>query len=234
MTEYELPPHRELRPQRHEAARLQLEEVVAKARPLRFRSRRWLAVAVIAPVAIGGASAAAALVSKGPVPRSPNGTLELGHAPDFVSVIGRNGKVVGYAPRADIVSPATRGPLTRPLGGVVPVYGRDLKTLVGHLYPGVGFVPLGSSPASEPCVPVTDNQGETYPCQAAEVTVPDGVGEPTPTAAAELSRLGLFAQVVYVESSSVPPGHVVAVEPATGTAVDARSTIIVQSSSGSK
>jgi hypothetical protein len=226
MTECELP-------ERHEAARLQLEEVVTKARPLRFRSRRWLAIAVLVPVVFGGASAAATLVSKGPVPRSPSGGLELNHAADFVSVIGRDGKVVGYAPRADVVAPSTPGPLRRPLGGVVPVYGPDLKTLAGHLYPGIGFVPLGSSPASVPCVPVTDNQGETYPCQAAKVTVPDVVGEPTPTAAAELSRLGLFAQVMYVQSSSVPPGHVAAVEPGTGSAVNVRSTIIIQSSSGS-
>lgn len=38
---------------------------------------------------------------------------------------------------------------------IVPVYGRDLKTLVGYMYPGKGFVPLGESPHSVPDLPQT-------------------------------------------------------------------------------
>lgn len=33
----------------------------------------------------------------------------------------------------------------------VPAYARDLKTLVGHMYPDRGFVPTGTDPATVPC-----------------------------------------------------------------------------------
>jgi hypothetical protein len=34
------------------------------------------------------------------------------------------------------------------------VYGDDLKTIVGYMYPARGFVPLGTDPESVPAIPV--------------------------------------------------------------------------------
>ena len=76
----------------------------------------------------------------------PNGELELSHAPDFVGV-SSDGKVVGYAPRAYIIG-SSKGPLDEKLGSVAPVYGSNLTTEVGHLYPGIGYVPNGVSPTT--------------------------------------------------------------------------------------
>lgn len=36
-----------------------------------------------------------------------------------------------------------------------PVYARDMKTLVGHMYVGRGFIPEGADPNSIPCLPAT-------------------------------------------------------------------------------
>ena len=38
---------------------------------------------------------------------------------------------------------------------VVPVYAADLRTLVGHMYPNKGFVPIGTSPAGVPDFPTS-------------------------------------------------------------------------------
>jgi hypothetical protein len=92
----------------------------------------------------GNASTASPL-SKGPLPDNAwneDGTLNWAVIPDFISVT--NGDAIGGWVRATDVLP-TDGSF--PLPDVVAVYGDDLTTLVGHMYPDVGFVPLGSDPA---------------------------------------------------------------------------------------
>ncbi len=77
-------------------------------------------------------------------------------APEYIATVGHSQKVVGYIPKIDIERSvaAGRGPMN---GGsysptvsssVLPVYNKHL-TLVGHMYTGLGFVPLGQSVADE-------------------------------------------------------------------------------------
>jgi hypothetical protein len=108
----------------------------------------------------------------GPIPNSAwqsDGKIDLSQVPDFVLALGRSGQgVVGYIPKAQLfpTSSAPRNeaasPLTGPFSGptsptaadiaalyaqsILTVYGPDLTTVVGHMYPQVGFVPLGETP----------------------------------------------------------------------------------------
>ena len=54
----------------------------------------------------------------------------------------------------------------------------------------------------------------TYPCVTQ--ALPNVVGEYTPTAAAEISSLGIGDNVVNVHSATVPPGHIVSISPPAG------------------
>jgi hypothetical protein len=110
-------------------------------------------------------------VTAGTVPQSaftPGGGVDLSQVPDFISALGPNGQVVGYIPKSQMfpapASPssqantapsASSGPTPNPTAAdmaasnaklIYTVYGSDLKTVVGHIYPGVGFVPVGQAP----------------------------------------------------------------------------------------
>ncbi|MDP9334886.1 MAG: S1C family serine protease, partial [Actinomycetota bacterium] len=61
--------------------------------------------------------------------------------PDYVAVGGHD-VVFGYVNKADMYGPNTQ---------LLPVYACDLKTVVGHLVSGTGFVPLPGTPL--PSVP---------------------------------------------------------------------------------
>jgi hypothetical protein len=118
---------------------------------------------------------------------------------------------------------------------------------------GVGLVLVGirSTPSTRPspfsavatptsssttaCPPESVVEGtttRTVPCPSVSVTLPDVVGMSTPTAAGELSGLGVFVEVVNVASSTVPNGHVVATSPGAGSSVAARSTVTIGNSLG--
>ncbi len=74
--------------------------------------------------------------------------------PDFVSVLTRDGEQIAGVVDNTLLD-----------GGVNPltVYASDLTTVVGHLYAGVGFVPLGEQPpvivCDEPSVTVSQPDG---------------------------------------------------------------------------
>jgi hypothetical protein len=138
---------------RHHAARRQLVDVANGSTRLGWRFGRGVTVSVAIGLAVaGGASATAFLPSKGPVPSSSNGSIDWGKVPDFISVVS-DGKTVGYAPRGYVIGNPPGTKQSTDLGAnAVPVYARDLSTLVGHVYPGVGFVPVGESPWSVPCM----------------------------------------------------------------------------------
>lgn len=90
------------------------------------------------------------------------GALDLTQVPDFVSTLGRDGSVVGYVSRDRIIDPSAgkRDVLGRPIAGTWPVYAEDLETVVGHLVPDRGFVPIGVDPASVPAADVRVGPGE--------------------------------------------------------------------------
>jgi hypothetical protein len=94
----------------------------------------------------------------GPIPPAAylaNG-IDAALVPDFVPVWDRDGTTVaGYIPKAYILGPTLPTVTSsRPEGGIAPVYADDLTTLVGHMYPDRGFVPLGVDPNSIPTIPV--------------------------------------------------------------------------------
>jgi hypothetical protein len=171
---------------------------------------------------------------------SVGGPISFAHgkvkAPDFIAVIGK-GKIAGYVASAYLF-PLT--PNDSHAGEVAPVYARNLHTLVGHEYPGVGFVPLGASWTSLPCtteeITAAPANGEvlttSIACPSTSETVPNVVGLVTPTAMGMLSSQSLTPDITYMRSASVAVGHIVSITPAPGTKVHARSIVTVVSSLG--
>ena len=179
--------------------------------------------------------------TRGTVPTSSNGAIDSKQIPDFISALGRNGEIVGYIPRTYLLPAQANEPASSKVGGVAPVYASNLKTLVGHFYPGVGFVALGTSPASQPCIPEQTTLSRaangqtvvsTIACPSTIETVPNIVGTYLPTAMGQLSSESLQANISYVHSSSDGEGYVMSVTPVSGSKVPARSVLTVVSSLG--
>jgi hypothetical protein len=170
--------------------------------------------------------------TKGGMPDDPPKGAPYDKIPDYLSVYIGPGKL-GYTPKAYLAAPngASNAPL---LGRVAPVYASNLTTLLGHEYPGIGFVRLGSSPWTQPCR-VENVMGRTtsgtvistIPCPSTTFVLPDVDGMVTPTAVGELSGLGVSVVIVNVHSASITPGHIVSTSPAGGTTVHARQPVIV-------
>jgi hypothetical protein len=124
-----------------------------------------LAVGVVLLLMAGGCSP---LSSKGTMPPpGANGEADPSAAPDFIAVAGRDGGIAGYIPK-HFLFPEPTTTTGIPVQPDWPVYADDLRTLVGHMVAGKGFVPLGVDPATVPGFPV-----EVGPSAAAPV------GEPT-------------------------------------------------------
>ena len=101
------------------------------------------AAIVAASVAAGGCGASP---TRGPIPddaRDANGQVDRSRAPDFIPALGHRGEVVGYVSKHHALPDPADADLD-----AVPVFTEDLRTLVGHMVAGRGFVPLGSDPAS--------------------------------------------------------------------------------------
>jgi hypothetical protein len=109
-----------------------------------------LVVLTVAVVIAAGAANGGPL-TKGPIPSQAiqNGAFDKALIPDFIPALDRNGQVAGYV--AKDLAIADGAPTDSP----IPVYAADLTTLVGHMYSGRGFVPLGTSPDSVPVIPAT-------------------------------------------------------------------------------
>lgn len=171
--------------------------------------------------------------TKGGMPYDPPKGPPYDKVPDYLSVDIGPGKI-GYTPKAYLTAPngTTNAPL---LGRVAPVYASNLTTLLGHEYPDIGFVPLGSSPWTQACqVAMVYGRtasgtltSTTIPCPSTLVVLPDVNGMVTPTAVGELSGLGISVVIQNVDSTSVPPGHIVSTNPAGGSTVHARQQVIV-------
>ena len=122
----------------------------------RLDARRGIvAVAIFAALVV--AIASCSLPSKGPIPPQayrPDGQIDASLVPDFVPALGRDGEVAGYVPKAYVIgSGGITHMIGAPTGDVAPVYAEDLRTLVGHMVPGKGFVPLGVDPDLVPPIP---------------------------------------------------------------------------------
>lgn len=106
-----------------------------------------LSVAVVVSAALAGGPQ----LTKEPIPPEAveNGAFNKALIPDFIPALDRHGQVAGYVAR-DLAIPDGA-----PLNGPMPVFADDLKTLVGHMYPGRGFVALGESPDLVPVIPAT-------------------------------------------------------------------------------
>lgn len=232
----QLPPQRELRPERRTAARSQLEQY-AKGWRERIAQRwgRWAAVLGLGVglAVAGGAAASTIYLTKGPVP-TVNGRIDIQRVPDFISVTS-GGRIVGYVPRKYVLPSRLQTTTGSLIGQVAPVYGPDLKRLVGHMYPGVGFVPIGQNPSSVPCRPVFisgNGTTSTIPCPSVSETVPDVVGLATPTGVGKVQAAGLEPVPENEHSSAVPNGQIVGTSPPAGTKLSARSPVIIFNSLG--
>lgn len=120
--------------------------------------RRTVAAISVASAALILAAAAVSAGAPGPTKGSvPEAAMRAGEdidmslVPDFVATSGPTGDIVGYVATTDLVPRAVS--VGRPQARVIPVFGEDLQTLVGHLYPSKGFVPLGVDPAMIPEIP---------------------------------------------------------------------------------
>ena len=107
-------------------------------------AHRFARVALFTTVlAIAGCSPFA---SKGTMPPpGSDGQVDPSSAPDFIAVTGPGADIAGYARKEDVLQPGT---------GPIPVYGEDLRTVIGQMIPGKGFVPRGVDPGTVPDIPV--------------------------------------------------------------------------------
>jgi hypothetical protein len=207
---------------------------------LRASHRRMLlsgSVSVVALiVALGVVTNGFGLLSvsgptKGGMPFSPGRGVPYDTLPDYLSVAIGPGEI-GYTPKAYVATPT--GPRNDSLlGRAAPVYASNLTTLLGHEYPGIGYVRLGASPWTQPCRIEHVYEGttmSTIPCQSTTLVLPNVVGMVTPTAVGELSGLGVDVVVKNVRSRLIPVGHIVSTSPDGGATVHARQSVIVDNS----
>jgi hypothetical protein len=125
------------------------------------RSSRVVAAVVAAAAALvalayeTGTSGSSESPTIGSIPSSAftNDGLDGSKMPDFVGVLDRSGNVAGYVSKEDLLppEPGTAAPIDAPL----PVVDESLTRVVGHLYPGRGFVAVGESAGEVPPVAVT-------------------------------------------------------------------------------
>jgi hypothetical protein len=131
--------------------------------PVSRRDRRFGAVpltriliaGVIASIIVGVTFAVSLAGSpaptKGPIPPNAwtaNG-VDKSLVPDYIPALDQAGNQVGYVSKDLAIT--NGAPPTQP----IPVYASDLQTIVGYMYPGRGFVPLGTSPDAVPTIVVT-------------------------------------------------------------------------------
>lgn len=130
---------------------------------MKARSHPFIRVATVAAmVAVAVAACAFSLTTgtKGTMPPpGPNGEIDASAVPDFVAVAGPVG-IAGYVAKEAVLGAGE---------STWPVYGSDLRTVVGHMVPNRGFVPLGVDPGSVPTFDVRVNPAEPPASLAAGV-----------------------------------------------------------------
>jgi hypothetical protein len=120
---------------------------------MKSKAVRALMLAVVIVVA-----ACSGAASKGtmPPPSGPHGVVDPSGVPDFVAVAGRDDGIAGYVAKEAILQASDQ---------TWPVYADDLRTVVGQLVPGKGFVPAGVDPATVPDVQVSVAPSIASPAQ---------------------------------------------------------------------
>ena len=128
-------------------------------RATRFLHRLWAGRAtavILALVALSACGSEApeltptqAVISftRGPVPdsaRLADGSIDLSQVPNFIPAVSGD-RNVGWIWSADVMPPPGEDRVE-----IVPVYADDLRTVVGRMFPDVGFVPLGSEDEALP------------------------------------------------------------------------------------
>lgn len=86
-------------------------------------------------------------LTRGPIPdsaRRANGSIDMSQVPDFIPAADGD-RIAGWIASSDVLPGA--GDARRE---TIAVYADDLVTVVGHMYPEVGFVALGSEAALLP------------------------------------------------------------------------------------
>jgi hypothetical protein len=109
----------------------------------------------------------------GPVPNAPSGGTttaeDMAAMPDYIPVTCKSGTGIGgWIKKTDMLSSPT--PLRPDLAQNAPahsdpVYADDGTTVVGHMYPARGFVPLGTDPETVPTIPI-ESKGLDTPTTA--------------------------------------------------------------------
>lgn len=91
--------------------------------------------------------------TKGTLPPADiSGEIDAASVPDFIVVWDNVGRMAGYV-RKELV-----------LGGIDgdwPVYASDLVSVVGHMVPNKGFVPLGIDSSTVPEMPIDAGSSPT-------------------------------------------------------------------------
>lgn len=106
-------------------------------------------LAVVAVLVLVACAACRPDATKGTMPpANANGEVDPGRVPDFIAVAGRDDGIAGYVPRRFLLPDPSSAPVSA--DEAWPVYAADLQTLVGHMVPDRGFVPLGVDPATIP------------------------------------------------------------------------------------
>lgn len=109
------------------------------------------------------AAACSPVGTKGTMPSGgPNGEVDVGAAPDFIAVAGQDRDIVGYVPK-QYLFPEPTALAELPHDEAWPVYAEDLRTLIGHMVQGKGFVPLGVDPNTVPGRPVQQGPSPAPP-----------------------------------------------------------------------
>ena len=113
---------------------------------MRTKRRSTCTILLTALVAVAVFAGCSPFASKGTMPPpGPDGEVDPSSAPDFLAVAGRDAGIAGYARKEDVLSPGD---------APFPVFGDDLRTVVGQMFPGKGFIPVGVDPNTVPKFPV--------------------------------------------------------------------------------
>jgi hypothetical protein len=120
--------------------------------------------------------------TRGRIPESAfdgKGGIDERQVPEYIPALDRDGNEVGWIRYGETVTDADDPERSNQ---PVAVYADDLKTRVGAMWPGVGYVPNGKTPADAgpPGVHVLDQDGNWIPARPEHFRPPEG----SPAAAA--------------------------------------------------